>query len=116
MAFCDGNANGTDRLENARGVVFSATDTNGNRVGRTKDGVDWQRDFGGALNILYDEEKTLLSMARSHGSAPAVIYYMAEVDAYTIIWPADKDAVVTSNITHVVLNQSYKIHCPDIIF
>ena len=116
MAFCDGNANGTDRLENARGVVFSATDANGNRVGRTKDGVDWQRDFGGALNILYDEEKTLLSMARSHGSAPAVIYYMAEIDAYTIIWPADKDAVVTSNITHVVLNQSYKIHCPDIIF
>ena len=116
MAFCDGNLNGINNLENARGVAFSATDANGNRVGRTKDGVDWQRDFGGVLNILYDEEKTLLSMARSHGSASAVIYYVAESDAYMIIWPADKDAVLTSNITHVVIDQSYKIHCPDIIF
>ena len=116
MAFCDGDLNGINNLENARGVVFSAIDANGNRVGRTKDGVDWQRDFGGALNILYDEEKTLLSMARSHGSAPAVIYYVAEFDAYMIIWPQDKDAVVTSNITHVVLDQRYKIHCPEIFF
>jgi len=116
MAFCDGDLNGINNLENARGVVFSAIDANGNRVGRTKDGVDWQRDFGGALNILYDEEKTLLSMARSHGSAPAVIYYVAEFDAYMIIWPQDKDAVVTSNVTHVVLDQRYKIHCPEIFF
>ena len=116
MAFCDGDYNGTNRLEAAQGVVFSAIDANGNRVGRTKDGVDWERDFGGALNILYDEEKTLLSMARSHGSVPSVIYYMAEFDAYMIIWPADKDAVVTSNITHVVQDQNYKIHCPEIFF
>ena len=116
MAFFDGDANGTDRLEAARGVVFSAIDANGNRVCRNKDGVDWERDFGGALTILYDDEKTLLSMARSHGSVPAVIYHMAEIDAYTIIWPADKDAVVTSNITHVVHDQRYKIHCPEIIF
>jgi len=116
MAFCDGDANGTNRLEAARGIIFSATDANGNRLGRTKDGVDWQRDLGGALNVLYDEEKTLLCMARSHGSAPASIYYMAQVDAYLIIWPADKDAVVTSNITHVVQDQNYKIHCPEIFF
>ena len=116
MAFCDGDLKGTNNLENARGIVFSATDANGNRVGRTKDGVDWQRDFGGALNVLYDEEKTMLTMARSHGSAPAIIYYVAEVDAYMIIWPAEKDAAVTSNITHVVLDQKYKIHCPEIFF
>ena len=116
MAFCDGNLNGTNRLEAARGIVFSAIDANGNRVGRTKNGVDWERDLGGALNVLYDEEQTLLSMARSHGSAPAVIYYVAASDAYMIIWPAEKDAVVASNITHVVIDQNYKIHCPEIFF
>ena len=116
MAFFDGDANGTNRLEAARGVVFSAIDANGNRVGRTKDGVDWERDFGGALNVLYDDEKTILTMARSHGSAPAVVYYFGELDAYTIIWPAEKDSAVTSNITHVVQEQNYKIHCPEIIF
>ena len=40
----------------------------------------------------------------------------AELDAYTILWPADKDAVVTSNVTHVNIDQKYKIHCPEIIF
>ena len=116
MSICDGDLNGINNLENARGIVFSAIDANGNRLGRNKDGVDWQRDFGGVLNILYDEEKTMLTMARSHGSAPSSIYYVAEFDAYMIIWPTDKDAVVTSDITHVVFDQNYKIHCPEIFF
>ena len=116
MAFCDGDLNGTDRLEAARGIVFSAVDANGRRVARDRNAVDYERTYGSVLSILSDEDTTILSMARTIGSVAATIYYSADFDAYMIIWPQDKDSAVTSNITHVVIDQSYQIHCPELFF
>ena len=116
MAFCDGNLNGTNRLEAARGIAFSAVDANGRRVARDRNAVDYERTYGSVLSVLSDDDTTIMSMARTIGSVAATIYYSAEFDAYMIIWPQDKDLAVTSNITHVVQDQSYQIHCPELFF
>ena len=112
----DGNAAYTEKLSDVRGVVFSAVDSNGRRVARDRNAIDYTRTYGSVLSLLSDDDTTILSMARTIGSVAATIYYTAEFDVYTIIWPSDKDMAVTSTFTQVNERNTYLIHCPELFF
>ena len=114
--FVDGNAAYTETLSEVRGIVFSAVDSNGRRVARDRNAIDYQRTYGGGLSILSSDDTTILSMARTIGSVSANIYYSAEFDVYSIIWPGDKDAALTSTTTQANERNLYEIHCPELFF
>jgi hypothetical protein len=122
ITFEDYYGNRTKVLKDVKVITFHAVDSNGKRWTRDKDSVSHQKFFGGVINILNEEGKTILTgSASGKASGHAELHYFNDEgfnpqDAYCMVLTNSECVTVTSDVKEVEYPQKLYVHVTGLHF
>jgi len=121
ITLCDASFNRVSKLSDVRTITFNGVDANGKRWTRDKDSVFHTKNFGGVLNLLNEEGKTILTACANNKTNGNVdLHYfdstMQPADTYCFSFTNSNCIAITSDVESVSDNDKLYIHVTGLHF
>lgn len=117
VSFVDAQGGGMSNFDSCKGIIFHATDINGDRA-MSYGANDFTSDLGSALNILSETGSDLYFRIAEVQKATGFVKvsYGKNEDSWWFAWDSAEVAVKPGGFNQVSDGFKFSLQCPDVLF